>query len=1057
MLLAEFDRLAYKSLLFTGLRRIEVHKRQNGYIEVSRVIQITRVPDTSPDDSFKSETVIFESPNLQLPKWLIVTADVNIPDNFKIDLREKYDMQHLLPMHIAAVLDSGQQLEHNLFCTLPLPVTTPFAAHISAPLILEQERRNVRIDNDRSGIESKYNQWLLSSELPRLYLCLLERLLQIQNVNTEWWPAMNGRDTNVPSQIFMNAFWRSAVLKKSPRRVFVSNYGPPATLSSTDVVLFCKDSNKYTACRLTLSKILSIAGPPNTAELPDHLFQCATKAGLRSVDGPFVKELLVDLPIQMLEIGEIETLLRYLLDEKVSLDGLQIPLGDGSYTTIRSQYTKTNYVVGPQQTAAYDLFKAGGRLVHRDFKTPQHLLELGLNVSSLDEAGVVELVEEHIAPAQEFLGDEMLRTWIDSFWEAKLVVSLECVSHLPLIPTIKPSYFISITRISDPSVTVIDADMSEGIDYGILLKLGMTIVLRRHVPNALLVLGEKKSTPYRSFLEYVQKYQAKAFEEILSLNSSDQDQLAHWARSKFSHTPPDLVDVARKLPIWYVEQRARPTQLAPLNDVIVLPRSMRSDSLRPFIDDYDTIIDWDTNMGDVTEDVGVALQISELLRKRISPGTIVRSQANRRSYKQLIKAFLKFPMVEGYSLLVPNDKWVLTPVNSLFERHELFLAAFQTTPERLIPTDFQDLAESLGEYGLNLSCRLDLAMFIECAKAFAEDDEEDSDGDKEINCELSDRRRRSEILYKHFNALSLQYLTDVVLCNELDQLKFIPRDSSTRTGYEWINIKKFTRGDILSPGKIVLANYEAICWSQRGRVEHQPNPALCGTYRNLGKPTGKEVASIHVFFIDFNSHSGFYKQVKHLVILAELSQKHGRCSALLSDLKVTYKWLNENIDKIHFDIKNVYSEAIFLNVDDPDSDPWVWHSVSTLVKDLQDVGDLHDVKGFLWNYDNLLKAAGVRTIHKTMAEPVAVMDRTSIHRSRFRQLRDRGSEVNVTVKAMDDQHEILPVHKTWMIMNSEHFWEKFITSESEPGTSKDMEIDVPDHSSLCVKEVIGAY
>lgn len=180
---------------------------------------------------------------------------------------------------------------------------------------------------------------------------------------------------------------------------------------------------------------------------------------------------------------------------------------------------------------------------------------------------------------------------------------------------------------------------------------------------------------------------------------------------------------------------------------------------------------------------------------------------------------------------------------------------------------------------------------------------------------------------------------------------------------------------------------------------------------------------------------------------------------MLSDLKATYKWLNENVDEISSDIKNANSKEIFLNVDNPNSDQWVWHSASTLVKDLHDVGDLHDVKGFLRKYDSLLEAAGVRTIHKTTAKPVAATDRTSLHRSRFCELRERGFEVNVTFKTVDEEHQILPAHKAWLIMNSDYFWVRFVTSghtESEPG--EDVEIKVPDqHSSLCAKEIIGEH
>jgi len=83
-------------------------------------------------------------------------------------------------------------------------------------------------------------------------------------------------------------------------------------------------------------------------------------------------------------------------------------------------------------------------------------------------------------------------------------------------------------------------------------------------------------------------------------------------------------------------------------------------------------------------------------------------------------------------------------------------------------------------------------------------------------------------------------------------------------------------------------------------------------------------------------------------------------------------------------------------------------------------------------------------------EPVAAQDRTSFHRSRFREMRERKFEVNVTFKAMDGEHQIDHAHKAWLSLNSEYFWRKFFPGD--PG--KRVQVDVPDHPSLCVKETI---
>ena len=199
-----------------------------------------------------------------------------------------------------------------------------------------------------------------------------------------------------------------------------------------------------------------------------------------------------------------------------------------------------------------------------------------------------------------------------------------------------------------------------------------------------------------------------------------------------------------------------------------------------------------------------------------------------------------------------------------------------------------------------------------------------------------------------------------------------------------------------------------------------------------------------------------HKQVAHLKVLAEIGQSHGYRPALLSDLKATYKWLNEHIDDISADIVKESSNRIFLNVDNPDSDEWKWDSAICLViKDLQDVGQLREVKHFLHKYDDLLKAAGAGTIEKVTAKHVAVVDKTALYQRQFCELRRQGFEVSVTFEAKDDEYGISPAHKAWLIMNSEHFLQLFITAGLGEAHRQDVNVKVPDYSSLCVKEVIG--
>ncbi len=760
-----------------------------------------------------------------------------------------------------AALDSDevQKLEYNLFCTLPLPIVTPIPAHISAPLILDREKRNVRMDSDRAasrrfqiGMESKYNRWLLSSELPCSYLYLLERLLQVQGTNIPWWPGMRSVSVNPPSRIFIEAFWSSEILKTSSRPVFASIYSPTSPLCPNNVVLYANKSNEYPEWSVTFPKVLSATRPPNVVEVPVELLDYAKKAQLRTADVTFLKTLLKVADSSSLTLDEIDALLRYLVSKRVSLNGLPlIPLEDGSSARIRSsdQYRRTQYyVVGEGQTVAYDIFPPN-RLVHRKFSSQLSQYLLGFtNVSPLNPDGIAQLVGEYISSARGWSKSETHQTWIASFWSSGLQVSLERISHHPLIQTLQPSKFISASEMKDPSVIVIEAEKStEGFNYVVLQQLGMTIIIKGSLPQALDEEAGRKRGPYMCLLELIQKNEAEVLRKILSLESSDREALVDWVRSKFPKTPAALADVARKLPVWSIQQRDKPPHLGALAGTTVLPASMPSRILLPFTDH--PVIDWETRMQSVEKEGCSTKRITELLC--VSHDTILYFEDDQVAYKQLIKCILSRERVAGYSLLVPNEGGVLCRAESLFERHELFLAAFKATPKRLLHNGFQDVAESLGKYNLNLGCRLDLAMFMECANAFGAGGD---DKDREDRPDDGDKRRRSKVLYEYFNNLRLNP-SDVDRCGELNQLKFIPGGSADRRGYEGMNIRKYMQYDgVLSPSKVSLADYEAVCWSQRGHVAPQPNLTLCSIYRNLGKPSGKEVASITSPLVAVSSH-----------------------------------------------------------------------------------------------------------------------------------------------------------------------------------------------------------
>ncbi|KAF8638386.1 hypothetical protein AX17_002247 [Amanita inopinata Kibby_2008] len=1040
MLLEQFDALAYKSLLFTAVTRIEISTRRDSeQADILCSIQKTCRPDVDSNlsaDVFKSEIVTFKATrgaSGDLPRWLVVTKELDMPGEHEKQLADKYDMHHLLPVRIAAALDVTDltKVEHNLFCSLPLPITTSLPVHISAPLILEQERRNIRIDGDGVAPESKYNRWLLSSPVPQLYLYLLERLLLANGgKNVSSLPGVGRKtdvDDNIPTRILLDAFWAPEMLGRSDRKLFVSQYESGFYLKPSDAVVFFQRR-----CLKVVSKIISISKPPNVSQLPDRLVDYARKAGLRNLDAMFFKSLLLDAAVASeLTKEEIPSAINYLRDEKVSLDGLKLlPLEDESRAVITtaSPSSKVYYVLDSQkQVVPFN----PNRLVHRDFDTHE-LLGQGYNISRFTDDGIVELAEDRFPTTSVFAGDRRYQHWVSTFWNAGLHITPNKISHLPLVPILASQRFMSINEVKKPSTIVASKDsiysLTDRSDLDILQSLGMTVVVKDDMPKALVdALPKEKPTVYFGFLSYIQPQLGEILKKIQGLRSEAREQLVQWIHSKLTYTPTEHMDVVFKLPIWRVEKRGESgNQLHALDEVTILPPQIPADVLRPFTDHL--VINYEEKMHWIKKSACSPKRVTELVQ--ISPNTVLRTPAQRSTYKELLGRLVNFGKINGFTPLVPNERHVLTPVDQLYERDQLFRAAFNSQPQRLISEECQELVPMLEKYGLNLKRQLDLSMFIVCAKAFHGD------------TRRVGRRNRSLILYTAFNELSLSYWSDKGLCAQLDGLKFIPRSDIRRPGYHDIDIGPYTiQEDILSPNQIVLPEYEAICWSQRGKTDPPPNSTLCGTYTDLGKPTARDV-------------------VEHLKVLAEIGREHGRNEGLLSDLKATYKWLNERADEVGYLILQEDTEPVFLNVSDPGRDEWVWHSATELVIDLHDTSKWRDVQGFLKNYMDLLTAASIRKVHKAKTDHVVEAESTRAWRECYNDMRLRGCLVDVAFcSTQDNEYEVPPAHRSFLCVNSAHFRTSFTggfmeslkSAEAKGSLGDPIDVDAP---SRCLKEVL---
>lgn len=133
---------------------------------------------------------------------------------------------------------------------------------------------------------------------------------------------------------------------------------------------------------------------------------------------------------------------------------------------------------------------------------------------------------------------------------------------------------------------------------------------------------------------------------------------------------------------------------------------------------------------------------------------------------------------------------------------------------------------------------------------------------------------------------------------------------------------------------------------------------------------------------------------------------------------MTYKWLNEHADDAQEALMLHESDPLFLNVDDPGKDNWVWHPAVSLMLNLHydydngaDDQNSINVRAFLQSYKDLMLAAGVTEMADAVYASTGISETDSagqIH-AVFNEMRKRGELTDITFipeSREDDSSEI---------------------------------------------------
>lgn len=1040
-----FLQAAHEFLLFTKLQVIKfLHRDTVGTTSKEQIISANR-QGKHVDGRYCSKIVEISLPqaaSVKIQKWNVVSTAVSREEfSDHSSISEAYRLRSPIVTGLAARLDSPDLTprgEFKFFSTLPLPVSIALPVHITAPFILSSDRRQIRFDV-YDTVESKYNQWLLESVIPPLYNFLLATLLSHAGHNKLWWPG-HVEEGSV-SKILVSSFYQ-VHLRGTEFRVFLPKYAmqPVRPLLPKEAIILDPGSP------IVLKKVLKILKPHRLISLPARFrWRALQNTMIEPVTPLFIKSEVLrysgNLAAQ-LTWEELHEFLVFIFKNDVRnlIDLPLLPLADGTFGMFkeRSCNAAMYFVWEPRQSS--DPLFLQNHLVHPEFHDIVNL-DLNLNIRPLTVPDIQQLIQEIVPQGDERSEvKQSEQEWIDRFWSEYPFLDLDdncrldCISSFPFVQTVQQGRYVSISRCRDQSLIL----SSFGQDLRLwkcLAELGLTVVDRysENLPPALRKILQSTD---RGFSEF-------QFNDVLStlksstglsiaqrfqhLNTDDHGFIARWARLQISKTPPDeLLPIARCLPIWpsiHLDELL----FLPATDVAMLPVDVTANMVKPFI--KTPVTQFSVNLKHLNVD---PMTWPDFFNTLYFPNGKLPS-LDIQKYHTLLKTVLNCRDISW--VLVPNSNGMMCRSDTLYARNPLFLAAFGYVSERLVATAVRDLEPRLIEkFGLKCESQLDLEMFRECASAI------------DVLGGLSTVRvERAKVIFQTYcHDLPPRVAFELPL-REWDSLKFIPRITRRlRRGYTDVSayVRNRDLPDVVAPKNIVLPKYEAIAWTQRVLSAADPSQCRMMTVNpSFGCPTVQEV-------------------VQHLCILVnELSRDFPGNPAVLEDLQKTYMWLDQSSDACTPMIQ-YRAQKLFLNVADPKTMIWEWHSANDLLLGAKrTIGNFHPVQTFLLSFKNLLIVSGVKQL-----TDATLPERTSVSgpelslesmRSVFCSMREQRQLTDVVFIPDTEDSEIC-AHRAYLATCSDYFNHLFTGPYKEALTaSNDSPVEVRvGHSSRCVEIVL---
>ncbi|KAF9016388.1 hypothetical protein BDZ89DRAFT_1166299 [Hymenopellis radicata] len=1037
--------LASSSMLFTNLESIEAtHVHPSRDPSIKQLWHISRgspsvkkvlspcVNDTTTASHrvISIRTAAHEQPDLE-DKWFICEMSLpvrDVPNEHASILGCNKALSSTAGLRFALAarlpLPSVNQEAHHLFSTLMLPVPTSLPCHINAPFALSPDRRTIRYDPpDTTGVRipaARYNHWILSEVIPLLYQYGLGHVDAQPKDLWSLWPQAEGDEV---SRSVIRGFFRS--LKTTSHAICPTIHNGLAVPSNSFLVY---DKHPPSGVRTVLRALEDsrlVLSP--SSFIADRIKASGVKLAnvdfVRSVlhnQRDALKDWLLTRSSEKNMLERVNSVLIYLLDvDCCSLAGLPLlVLKDDSIVDFPVNSRVMYYTYPHDVTHLFPM----NRFLSSSYSDNvlSKLLEKHFpGIARFDGDAVISMIRERvgISPSASFSPE--LAEWIGGVWsalfDAKLLPDFTKrpgFHELPLLLT-HQGQFISARHAKGCAVLPPPPPNHtwEGI-VRVIENLGIVILAD--------VEENRRSVETHFSLPILVSRLSSTGGSLSTLSASDHETLAQWIRPQMSNAyrdaieDPDLLREYRKLPVWKAV-RGGTSILESIDSVIVLPKDIALDALQPYLAPDSAFAEFSYDL------VGIewALQVARMT-KRIS-------DTAKFSFKRMdaanVMQYLK--LQPCCHRKVPNGNLGLCLVTELYDENvPLFANCFLGRPHLFVHSSFRDQKEFLLAGGLHHD--VDIATFEACATALHDDVLRHPQGVMPFFTATAD-------LVFTFYKESLANVASGKLnscLNKLRTLKFILRLSSRRPNTPW-ELTRFSMVRdfplIVAPEDIVLRKDAPFCWSQYVLCDEENMDIVLSNSNH--RKDAFAVVSIH-------------SVVQHLRVLAlQVAEHYKGDKTLLADFTATYRWLDAQTDTqtVSKVLRQYEHEALFLNVDDPETEPWLFVPATSLVFNLRfDEDDLYTVREFLSSRRRLLRLAGGSSLSSLQYSQTATSALTdSLIRSKFDQTRLQGELCDIVFVPLEsgvplpDSTHRLKAHRVFLSVMVPHFEEAFKTGMAE--------------------------